>query len=61
MKSHTHVALMDTHCALLHRFINKLHVSSLTYAHIERQRVKRQCCAAAEWEQKRNGGSYIRE
>lgn len=57
----------------LHRFINRLPVSSHTYTQRagERERERegrrgrekknRLFCAAAEWEQKTNGGSYIRE
>ena len=50
-----------------HRFINGLPVSSYTYTHIVsgreigREEKNRLFCAAAEWEQKTNGGSYIRE
>lgn len=57
--------LRDTHCVRPCRFINRLPVSSHTYTHSERERdsggEKKLFCAAAEWEQKTNGGSYIRE
>lgn len=56
--------LTDTHCESPRRFINRLPGSSHTYTHSERKTGReknRAFCAATEWEQKTNGGSYIRE
>lgn len=50
----------------IHRFISRLPVNSRTYAHSKQGREtarkkNRLFCAAVVWEQKTNGGSYIRE